>query len=147
MVRDIESLIKHKIELTGNDGTFVYNIVKNEWKNYGKHRMYFSVIETRNGSNHNKKYDFGYIDLISGEYVAGKMDATDCYDLSGARIEMVEPNYAIVITETYDVLCVCKTLDEALRVYDKYEEEDLENDEYEQNYYSIIDMSTEQIIY
>lgn len=86
MVRDIESLIKHKIELTGNV-------------------------------------------------------------LSGARIEMVEPNYAVVMTETYDVLCVCKTLDEALRVYDKYEEEDLENDEYEQNFYSIIDMSTEQIIY
>jgi len=82
-IKEIKMLINEKIKQTGNDGSYNFTIVTNEWENYGKHRLYFYVIETRANSKHYIKYDFGYIDLINEEYVAGKMDAMDKYNLSG----------------------------------------------------------------
>ena len=62
-----------------------YSISTNEWKKYGKERLYLAVYETRENSKHNVKYDFGYIDLLTANYVAGKKDLTQNFDLSGAR--------------------------------------------------------------
>ena len=62
-----------------------YSISINEWKKYGKERLYLAVYETRENSKHNVKYDFGYIDLLTANYVAGKKDLTQNFDLSGAR--------------------------------------------------------------
>lgn len=62
-----------------------YSISTNEWKSYGKERLYLAVYETRENSKHNVKYDFGYIDLLTANYVAGKKDLTQNFDLSGAR--------------------------------------------------------------
>ena len=62
-----------------------YSISTNEWKKYGKERLYLAVYETRENSKHNVKYDFGYIDLLTANYVAGKRDLTQNFDLSGAR--------------------------------------------------------------
>ena len=41
-----------------------------------------TIIEN---SKHNVKYDFGYIDSLTADYVAGKQDLTQNFDLSGAR--------------------------------------------------------------
>lgn len=52
------------------------------WENYGKKRMYFKCYDNSNKRNP-KAFDYGYVDMISGEYVAGKNDATRRFTLSG----------------------------------------------------------------
>ena len=81
-----EEAIKRLETIIENSTTaYDYSISTNEWKNYGKERLYLAVYETRENSKHNVKYDFGYIDLLTAEYVAGKKDLTQNFDLSGAR--------------------------------------------------------------
>ena len=86
-----EKTLKEKImdELKDivSDAADVYNyeITEKDWQNYGKDRTYYAVIETRRCSKHYVKYDFGYVDNKTGEYVPGKKDAFGIYGLSGSR--------------------------------------------------------------
>ena len=81
-----EEAIKRLETIIENSTTaYDYSISTNEWKKYGKERLYLAVYETRENSKHNVKYDFGYIDLLTANYVAGKKDLTQNFDLSGAR--------------------------------------------------------------
>ena len=63
-----------RLETIIENSTTAYNfsISTNEWKKCGKERLYLAVYETRENSKHNVKYDFGYIDLLTANYVAGK---------------------------------------------------------------------------
>ena len=81
-----EEAIK-RLETIIENSTTAYNhsISISEWKNYGKERLYLAIYETRENSKHNVKYDFGYIDLLTANYVAGKKDLTQNFDLSGAK--------------------------------------------------------------
>lgn len=65
----------------------VYNrkIVAKDWENYGKNRTYLSIVETGRGTSHYKKYDFGFIDNNTNEYVAGKWDVRQNYNLAGSN--------------------------------------------------------------
>ena len=81
-----EEAIKRLETIIANSTTaYDYSISTNEWKKYGKYRLYLAIYETRENSKHNVKYDFGYIDLLTANYVAGKKDLTQNFDLSGAR--------------------------------------------------------------
>ena len=81
-----EEAIK-RLETIIENSTTAYNffISASEWKNYGKERLYLAIYETRENSKHNVKYDFGYINLLTNDYVASKKDLTQNFDLSGAR--------------------------------------------------------------
>lgn len=79
VVAEIESIVE-----TAKCEGWNYTINVNDWEKCGKSRTYFSVIETRNNSKHWAKYDFGFIDNLTDEYKAGKMDAFGKYTLSGA---------------------------------------------------------------
>lgn len=67
-----------------------YEIVIKEWSNYGKNRLYISIIETRENSKHYAKYDFGFIDMDTNEYHAGKKDITRNFNLAGDKFEEKE---------------------------------------------------------
>lgn len=83
----MEYQIKERLEkiIAESDkvGMFNYNIFLRNWENYGKKRLYISVYETRDHSTHNKKYDFGFVDLLTGEYTPGKKDYRENYTLGG----------------------------------------------------------------
>lgn len=66
---------------------FVYFAHANDWKNYGKDRTYFVVYEKSNVTTHNARIDCGYFDNIKNEYVPGRRDLTDKYDLCGRTID------------------------------------------------------------
>ena len=55
-----------------HDNGYHYKAVVNDWKNYGKSRTYFSIIETRDHSKHYAKTEYGYLDNQTGEYVRAK---------------------------------------------------------------------------
>lgn len=78
VLKEAESLIAAAADV------YDYEIVENIWEKYGKSRTYFKIIETRRNSKRYASYDLGYIDNISGEYVAGKVDVFGRYTLSGA---------------------------------------------------------------
>ena len=78
VLKEAESLIAAAADV------YDYEIVENIWEKYGKSRTYFKIIETRKNSKRYASYDLGYIDNISGEYVAGKVDVFGRYTLSGA---------------------------------------------------------------
>lgn len=78
IIDELESLISEATPV------YDYRIVERDWANYGKDRTYYSVVETRRNSKHYTKYDFGYVDNCTGEYVPGKKDAFGIYTLSGA---------------------------------------------------------------
>lgn len=61
------------------------SISSNDWQKGDKDRTYFAVVETSTVSKRNVKYDFGYLDNVTGEYHAGKKDLTANFTLSGAR--------------------------------------------------------------
>lgn len=65
---------------------YTYKVNANEWEGYGKKRTYISIVETCTGTKHYKKYDCGYVDMNTNEYVAGKnVDLRDNYTLDGSR--------------------------------------------------------------
>ncbi len=65
-----------------------YDINEKEWilkddvtGEVKKSRTYLSIVETRDGSKHYAKKDFGFWDNINNKYVAGKNDLTaNLYD-------------------------------------------------------------------
>lgn len=44
------------------DNGFTQTVVARDWENYGKSRTYYSIVETRTGSKHYKKRDYGFYD-------------------------------------------------------------------------------------
>lgn len=78
------SRMEKLIEMDKADG-WNYEIGVRDWENYGKNRTYLSIFRARDNSRNNSKFDCGYIDNISGEYVPGKVDLTANFTLSGAR--------------------------------------------------------------
>ena len=80
-----EAIKRLETIIANSTAAYDYSISTNEWKNYGKERLYLAVYETCENSKHNVKYDFGYIDLLTANYVAGKKDLTQNFDLSGAK--------------------------------------------------------------
>lgn len=57
---------------------YVREAYSNDWENYGKHRVYFSITEKgrwdekKHRYRHYKTADYGYLDVVSGEYHPGK---------------------------------------------------------------------------
>lgn len=60
----------------------------NDWKNYGKDRTYFSIVEKSTNpkaSKHYREKNFGYIDNLTGEYFPAKYgDLTKNYTFGGS---------------------------------------------------------------
>lgn len=83
MVKSVKEEIIEKIDeiLENSNKVHTREIVTNDWVKYGKNRTYISVVET----DGRKKFDFGYIDNATNEYVPGKWDANQRYNLAGAR--------------------------------------------------------------
>lgn len=46
-----------------------YKIYSKDWEKNGQSRTYYSVFETSTTSKHNKRYDFGYYDNNTNEFV------------------------------------------------------------------------------
>lgn len=86
--QDAEKRLNRIIEESTN--AYDYEIVIKEWSNYGKNRLYISIIETCKNSKHYAKYDFGFIDMDTNEYHAGKKDITRNFNLAGAKFEEKE---------------------------------------------------------
>lgn len=86
--QDAEKRLNRIIE--ESTSAYDYEIVIKEWSNYGKNRLYLSIIETSKNSKHYAKYDFGFIDLDTDEYHAGKKDITRNFNLAGAKFEEKE---------------------------------------------------------
>lgn len=61
-----------------------YEVKANDWNNYGKNRTYFSIVETRDFSKHNKEKKYGFYDNAADNYVGNENDFQ--YTFSGARI-------------------------------------------------------------
>lgn len=87
MVKSVKEEIIEKIDeiLENTNKVYIRNIVCNDWEKYGKNRTYISVVETDDRTKHYKKFDFGYIDNTTNEYVPGKWDANQRYNLAGAK--------------------------------------------------------------
>lgn len=61
-------------------------VVAKDWANYGQSRTYIKIVERAvRGSKHYVERDYGYIDNITGAYVAGKHNCFDNYTFSGAK--------------------------------------------------------------
>ena len=80
----IERVNQIAAEGNSHDNGYHYQVVVNDWQNYGKDRTYVSIIETRNGSKHYAKKDYGFFDNIAGTFVEGKASLN--YTFSGARM-------------------------------------------------------------
>lgn len=59
-----------KIVAIGNEpkNGYHYTLSSKDWANYGKNRTYFEIIETREGTRHYKKGNYGYFDNLANEY-------------------------------------------------------------------------------
>ena len=73
------------IEYSHKNETYQHRISESVWENYGKSRTYFKIIITRTCSKHYNEREYGYIDNKTGEYVPGKNDLTQNYDLRDTR--------------------------------------------------------------
>lgn len=82
----IRERLEEIVRLSDTSGVYNYNIYLKVWENYDKKRLYIAVYETSAHSKHNKKYDFGFVDLLTGEYKPGKKDFRDNYTLGGSNL-------------------------------------------------------------
>lgn len=57
-------------EETGKESGWNYKVVANEWIKYGKNRTYVSTRIYTNAWNLKREIKMGYIDNMTGEYVA-----------------------------------------------------------------------------
>jgi hypothetical protein len=82
----VANLNKIFSDVSSNDNGYEYKMNVNDWTNGNKSRTYFSIVETREGSKHYAKKDYGYFDNVSNEYVAGSshLDGT-LFTFSGAK--------------------------------------------------------------
>lgn len=87
-IKRLETIIAHSAD------AYSYRIKANDWKKEDpdtgetkKHRLYLSIIETRSGSKHYKVKEYGYLDMLTGEYVAERNDLTRNFNMSGASFE------------------------------------------------------------
>lgn len=63
-----------------------YKVVANDWTKGDNDRTYISIVETTEGTRHYRKYDCGYINNITGEYISGKnINLNDDYTVDGRR--------------------------------------------------------------
>ncbi|MFG6393088.1 MAG: hypothetical protein K1W24_02695 [Lachnospiraceae bacterium] len=83
----IEKLEEKRAYAAERYSRFLYFAHANDWQSYGKDRTYFVVYEKSNVTRHNVKIDCGYFDNIKNEYVPGRRDLTDKYDLCGRSID------------------------------------------------------------
>jgi len=83
----IENLKKICDEANSHDSGYHYEMKANDWEKGNKSRTYFSIIETREGTRHYNKKDYGYFDNISNEYVEGYSNNLDStlFTFSGAK--------------------------------------------------------------
>lgn len=79
IIAKVQNIIAHSTDV------YNYEVKTNDWVNYGKDRTYITVVETADRTKHFKKYDFGYIDNVAGEYVPGKWNAEQNFNLSGSK--------------------------------------------------------------
>lgn len=80
--------LKNRIEAIANEANshengYHYEVVENDWENYGKSRTYFKIVETRENSKHYTVRDYGFYDNIEEKFVPGK--ASIEYTFSGTR--------------------------------------------------------------
>lgn len=59
-----------KAEQVGVESRDNYRVVVKEWEKYGKHRTYVSTRIYTNAWNCKRQYDIGYVDNLTGEFVA-----------------------------------------------------------------------------
>ena len=82
-----KELMIEKLEMMAKEAeeryVFKYTVYISEWVKYGKDRTYLAVFETSDVTRHNAKIDCGYFDNIANEYVPGKVDIDDRFDLCG----------------------------------------------------------------
>lgn len=84
LIRKLEAIAE---EAGSHDNGYHYEVSVRDWENYGKSRTYFAIYETRDGSRHSKKADYGYFDNQSGKYFPQKYgDLTKDYTFSGASM-------------------------------------------------------------
>lgn len=79
--------LEAKKAYAANRYNYIYFAYANDWQNYGKDRTYFVIYEKSNTTKHNAKIDYGYFDNINKEYIPGRHDLTDRYDVSGCIMD------------------------------------------------------------
>ena len=81
----MKNQIIERLNIIVSHGIQAYNfrIQTNDWAKGGHDRTYFSIIETCTGTRHYKKYNYGYVDNNTGEYVPGDKDAREDYTVDG----------------------------------------------------------------
>lgn len=63
-----------------------YKVTANDWAKGGNDRTYISIVETTEGTRHYRKYDCGYVNNITGEYISGKnINLNDNFTVDGRR--------------------------------------------------------------
>lgn len=83
----VKKLEEKRVRTAERYSCFIYFAHANDWQNYGKDRTYFVVYEKSNVTRHNVKIDCGYFDNIKNEYIPGRHDLTDKYDLCGRSMD------------------------------------------------------------
>lgn len=88
-IKRLELIVKHS-----EGGNYHYRIKANDWKKEDpetgeikKHRVYLSIVETRENSKHYKTREYGYLDMLTGEYVAERNDLTRNFTFGGMTFE------------------------------------------------------------
>lgn len=89
-IKRLGTIVKHS-----TNSNYHYEVKANDWqkiddKNGGailKHRTYFSIVETREHSKHHAEREYGYMDMLTGEYYPGKNDLRENYTFSGMRFD------------------------------------------------------------
>lgn len=79
--------LEAKKAYAANRYNYIYFAYANDWQNYGKDRTYFVIYEKSNTTKHNAKIDYGYFDNINKEYIPGRHDLTDEFDVAGRTID------------------------------------------------------------
>ena len=57
-------------EEAGKESGWNYRVSANDWNKYGKSRTYISTRIYTNAWNLKREIEFGYVDLMTGTYIA-----------------------------------------------------------------------------
>ncbi|MCC8047320.1 MAG: hypothetical protein LIP12_17840 [Clostridiales bacterium] len=77
-IKRLEVIMEHS-----KSDLYHHEVKATDWEKYGKNRTYLSIVETKSGTTHYKKFDYGFIDNLTGEYHPGNKDINDNYTLRG----------------------------------------------------------------
>lgn len=87
--KDIEARLNEINESNPGRPGYTREARINDWKNYGKDRTYYSIVQTCENSKHYSEVKYGYYDNVADQYVpaskTANLEADSTYDFSGTK--------------------------------------------------------------